>query len=271
MLIASQKLKQKMTELTGLFTIERNIFQKLIIIYKYIKLLNKDPLAKNILQKIFDDTAKVMGDPDHECMDEDEFLNVKGEVIFSKEFWNYYSNLELIYKKMKKLRQCKICDKEEFEDLCKLFSRPYSKKMFELSFIVINSNVFDKLDQECFFDDTNKKTWFDEERSILHINGKRVKINIQDKITNAHKILKYIFITNKNNLEDDFFYSEIAEDEFGELDYKNRKNNWQTYYTACLKIQEKIQKQTDNNIYDFLKFSTGKTGKININKKYINK
>ncbi|MFH1790103.1 MAG: hypothetical protein ABH832_03495 [bacterium] len=105
-----QKLKEKMLELTKLFCIERSLFQKLVIIYKYIRLLNKDPLAKDILQRIFDETADIIGEQQAECFDEDEFLDVRGEAIFSKEFWSYYSNLELIHKKMKKIRNCKLSD-----------------------------------------------------------------------------------------------------------------------------------------------------------------
>jgi len=52
------KIKQKMLEFTRLFCLETSIFQRFVIIYKYIYFLNSDPLAKNILQGIFDDTTK---------------------------------------------------------------------------------------------------------------------------------------------------------------------------------------------------------------------
>ncbi|MFA5184775.1 MAG: hypothetical protein WC456_04605, partial [Patescibacteria group bacterium] len=73
----------------------------------------------------------------------------------------------------------------------------------------------------------------------------------------------------KDNLTDDFFYSEIAESEFGEVDYKHRPNNWRKYHTACEDIKEKIRNQTADEINDFLIFNTGKTGRIRINKKYL--
>ncbi|MDO8261266.1 MAG: hypothetical protein Q7T50_07305 [Candidatus Magasanikbacteria bacterium] len=221
------------------------------------------------MQGIFNDTAKIIGECD-ECIDEDEFLDVKGEAIFSREFWSYYSNLERIHKKMKKLKKCCIHDKEEFDSFCKLFSKPYSKEMLELSFKVVNSEVFERLDQECFFssDKNDNKTYFDEEKSVLYIKGEPIKINIQDKITNPHKILKHIFITNKDNLTDDFFYSEIAEDEFGELEYKSSKNNWRKYSRTCEVINEKINKEY-KHIKQFLKFNSGIKGKIKVNKKYL--
>jgi len=55
-------LKEKMLELTRLFCIENNIFQRFVIVYKYITLIDKDPVTKEVLQGIFDNTAKVMGE-----------------------------------------------------------------------------------------------------------------------------------------------------------------------------------------------------------------
>jgi hypothetical protein len=164
--ISPQKVKQKMLELTRLFCIERNIFQRFVIVYRYIRLLNKDPLTKEILQKMFDDTAKVMSRLHKDGMDEEEFLDVKGEVIYTNDFWTYYSNLEVIHGKMKKIKECKICDKNKFDNLSRLYSKPYSKEMLELSFKVINSNVFDQLDQKCFLDEDRKdcKTYFEEKK-----------------------------------------------------------------------------------------------------------
>lgn len=265
------KIKSKMLEFTRLFCLETSIFQRFVIIYKYIYFLNSDPLAKNIMQSIFDDTAKVVGQNSDECMDEDEFLNIKGDVLFSKEFWTYYSNLELIHKKMKKLQNSCVADKEDFDNFCRLFSRPYSKDMLKLSFKVVNSEVFERLDRDCFFNgkDEENKTGFDQQKSVLYIKGITVKINKKDKITNAHKILNHIFITNKDNLKDDFFYSEIAEDEFKEIDYKNRKNNWRKYHHACDVVNDKVKKTSKDEITDFLLFNTGIQGCVKINEKYL--
>lgn len=270
MSFSAQEIKEKMLEFTRLFCIERNIFQRFVIVYKYIRFLNKDPLTKDILQKIFNDTAKVMGESDKR-MDEDEFLDVKGEAIFTREFWNYYSNLEVIYGKMRKMKKCRICDGKEFEDLTRLFSKPYSKEMLELSLKVVNSNIFDKLDQETFLNGDQKygETYFDADKSILHIKGKKIQINKQDKITNAHKILNHIFIRNKEDLKDDFYYAEIAEDEFNELEYKAKKDNWKRYHTACEEVNKKVKEQTNDEIKKFLLFNTGQKGKVKLNKKYL--
>ena len=268
MTFSVHNIKEKMNEFARLFSIERNIFQRFVIVYKYIRFCNSDPLVKDILQNIFDDTAKIIGEPE-ENLDEDKFLNVKGQALFSREFWIYFNNLEIIYGKMKKIKNCHITDKKEFDSLCNLFSKPYSKQMLELSFRVVNSEVFDRLDQECFFclDDKDDKMYFDSDKSVLHIKGYKITISKQDKITNAHKILKYIFVNNKDNLSDDFFYSEIAEDEFGELDYKDRKNNWKKYHNTCSELNKKIEEST--GIKNFLIYNTGRKGKAKLNRKYL--
>jgi len=264
------KIKEKMLEFTRLFCIETSIFQRFVIIYKYIYFLNSDPLAKNIMQGIFDDHIKLMGESSDNYGDEDEFLKIKGDVLFSKEFWTYYSNLELVHKKMKKLKKSCVANKEEFDNFCRLFSRPYSKDMLVLSFKVVNSEVFDRLDKECFLNgkDDDNKTRFDEQKSVLYVRGVKVIINMKKKTTNAHKILHHIFVTNKGNLNDEFYFAEIAEDEFHELDYKGRKNNWRKYARACGDVNKKINKQ-DTEIPDFLVFNTGSQGNVRINNKYL--
>lgn len=262
-------LKEKMLELTRLFCVERNIFQRFVIVYKYITLIDKDPITKDILQKIFDDTARAMGGAGDD-LDEDKFLKVNNEVIHTNEFWVYYSNLKIIYSRMKKIKECKVYEKAEFEDLCRLFSKPYSPESLKLSFKVVNSNIFDRLDQNSFLtdDEDDKKTWFDEKRSILWIKGNKIAVDKQNHIGNAHKLLKYIFKDNKDNLEDDFFYSEIADDEFDDLnEYKENRNRWRRYNAICREINKKVDAET--KIKDFLIFNTGRKGKVKINKKYL--
>lgn len=224
-------IKEKMLEYTNLFSIEPNTFQGFVIVHNYIGYLNKQPLTKDLLQGIFTDTARLMGQNSIEAIDEDKLLDIKG-LALSQEFWTYYSNLEIIHDKMKRIQKCRLEDKEEFEKLCHLFSKPYSKQMLELSFRIINSEVFDRLDQKCFIGgvEHDGKTWFSEEKSILYIKGEAIKITLQDKTTNAHKILYHIFITNKSNPTDDFYFSEIAEDEFGELDYTTKPYHWKRYW-----------------------------------------
>ena len=117
-------------------------------------------------------------------------------------------------------------------------------------------------------EEKKKKLSFSLEKSMLYFQEQKIKIAKQDKITNAHKILKHIF---SKDLKDDSYYSEIAEDEFGEEQkhYAKTKNSWQRYYVACKEIQEKIRKGTPEKIEDFLIFNSGISGKVKIKPKYL--
>lgn len=264
--LTSEKIKETLTQLTELFHLEKNIFQKFVVIHKYIDFLNKTPLTKEALQTIFDDSAATMGDIYENLPNKEARNKVRG-----KKFWMYYSDLEMIHDIMGEFKTGKTSERIEFDNLCRDFSEPYSEEILELAFKVVNCHVFNRLDQEAFFNEHKKdgKTWFDEKRSILYIKGEKVLINHQNKITNAHKILNHIFITNKDNLDDNFFYSEIASDEFEDIEYKQEKEGWRKYFIACREINLKIEKQTKDKITNFLIFNYGKTAKVRINEIYL--
>jgi predicted RNA-binding protein with RPS1 domain len=101
---------------------------------------------------------------------------------------------------------------------------------------------------------------FDLDKSILYFQETEIHISLKNDKTNAHYILKHIF--NSDDLDQQFSFSEIAEDEFTE-----DNNNWRKYYRACEDISKKVYKIT--KIDDFLEFSTGKTGWVRISKKYL--
>lgn len=107
-----------------------------------------------------------------------------------------------------------------------------------------------------------KEIIFNKETGVLFINEIAIKIKAQKRITNEYRIINYIF--SQPNLNDDFFYTEIAE---GILDQNYKLS---TYTTACEKIQNKIFKKTGNN--DFLLFNYSKNqGMVRINPKYLKK
>ncbi|QQG52187.1 MAG: hypothetical protein HY931_02450 [Candidatus Falkowbacteria bacterium] len=264
--LTSEKIKETLTQLTELFHLEKNIFQKFVIIHKYVDFLNKTPITKEALQTIFDDSAATMGDIYENLPNKEARNKIRG-----KKFWMYYSDLEMIHDIMGEFKVGKTSERTEFDNLCQDFSEPYSEEILELAFKVVNCHVFNRLDQESFLNEKKKdgKTWFDEKNSILYIKGERVMINNHDKITNAHKILNYIFTTNKDNLEDDFFYSEIAFEEFEDMEYKEDKCAWRKYFTACQEIKNKIIKCTKNKVDNFLLFNSGQKGRVKINFEYL--
>ena len=76
-------------------------------------------------------------------------------------------------------------------------------------------------------------------------------------------MLEHIFRDEDKNQQ--FPFSEIAEDTFDDKDYNPDK--WQKYYRACEAINKKVYEAT--KIDDFLRFSSGKTAWVEINKKYL--
>ncbi len=267
-------LKKQLLDLSKLFKVESSFFEKLVIIYKYIYLVDKDPIIKDILQKIFDKTILNLGEHENSQLNKDNFLNIKPNLFHDQEFWQYYFNLKTIYQEMKKY-QPKSKDQADLKDLYKLLSSPYSKDNLELSFEVINYYILEEIDKKSFKEELKKKQdkrelSFNEDKSILKIKDYYIKISKQKKKTNEHKLLSHILINNKDNISDDFYYSEIAQDEFGDLEsYKDNASSWKRYYKACESINSKIEVQTDYKISKFLIYNSGKKGKVNINKKYL--
>jgi len=85
-------------------------------------------------------------------------------------------------------------------------------------------------------------------------------MSLKNDKTNAHYILKHIF--ESDDLTQQFPYREISEDTFEDFEYK-----WRKYQRACQDIEKKVFKNT--KIDDFIEYSTGETGWIKINKKYL--
>ena len=140
--------------------------------------------------------------------------------------------------------------------------------------VIISDSIFKVLEnykRGITPDEPVKWLAFDERKSILSVGGFKVEIARQDKQTNEHKILKNIFIDHKDNLADDFYYAEIAKEEFGvsEEEYTNAPDGWKRYHVACKSINEKIREATDNKIKLFLMFNATISGKVRINPEYI--
>jgi len=132
-----------------------------------------------------------------------------------------------------------------------------------ISVIATSNFLLDRLYKEKY-GYTSSKIYpldFDNERSVLKVGEKEVKISIKNGRTNAHYILEYIF-ENDEGYQAKAFYSEIAEVKFSEDDFNPRM-----YVRACEDIVEKVRKET--GIEDFLEFNSGITGTVQINPKYI--
>lgn len=164
-------------------------------------------------------------------------------------------------------------------DLNSNYFDPYEHTVIENTLILsifkvtVSSSIFDVL--EHYKKGTkpkviNKNPTFNNVESVLSVEGFDVRIALQDKETNEHKILKYIFITN-DDIGRDYDYEEIAENEFGELseDYILSDDGWRRYQTACSSINKKVREASNNKVREFLIFNASKSGKVRINPEYL--
>lgn len=106
------------------------------------------------------------------------------------------------------------------------------------------------------------KIYFDKENSILHLNEYKIKMAERKENTYPHQLLNYIFS------QEDFYkkvnFYEIMDEAFGD----SQNDNLRRCYTAAEAIQDKIIKETNGKIIDFLDIGSGKNGYVKINSKY---
>tara|TARA_B100001989_G_scaffold251380_1_gene230472 strand:+ start:1070 stop:1792 length:723 start_codon:yes stop_codon:yes gene_type:complete len=136
--------------------------------------------------------------------------------------------------------------------------------------IVGGSSVYRYLDglkngfEEDEYTNNSHEASFEEDESILNVAGYQIKIALQDKITNDHKILNYIL----NHDDEEVYYKDIAQNEFGEIAYGDKDTSWKRYHTSCKSINDKVREVTKGKINDFLIFNTGNKGRVRINGLY---
>jgi hypothetical protein len=260
-----KELRAELKDLSSSFFEEDNVFRKSIIVFNFVETIIKNKEAKKSFDSLVAEAAEEINSA--EIGNEENILKTK--LCCGTRFWRNFADLDTVHSIMKKMRKDK--DRRALKELDNIICKPYSINLFKTAFQIVGGCILEKMEQEEFLKWTDKsnKTWFDEKRSILYVKGEEIIINNQDKITNAHKILRHIFITNKDNLKDDFFYSEMAFDEFEDMEYKQDKDGWRKYFIACRDINLKIQKQTKNKISDFLNFNYGKRAKVKINEAYL--
>lgn len=130
---------------------------------------------------------------------------------------------------------------------------------------MVNKYIFDHIDSQSFLANEKppKPIDFDKATGILSIHDQSIKIILKNDPPLDYFILKLLF--SREDLSEQADFSEIAKDVVKE-EYRGDK---QRYFKACKRLNEKIAKQTNNKILDFLKYSSGKTGWCKINPNYL--
>lgn len=248
---------------------EGNPFKKVTLIHDYIGYVKYNEKLSELLKDIISRTEKNI---DKIIKKEIENLTLKelgyknGQFAADDLMWLFYLFFFMVYKKMEDYKIVGLDEKKEIEKwLGEEIIRPDILAAVQTFFIIFHQYILTLLNKEIFLNGYSSKIFFDEPKSVFYFFGEPVKISKQDdKNTVAHIILKYIFIDNKDNLHDNFFYREIHDLMFDDEDYNPGK-----YYVACRDIQEKIRTQTAKRVEDFLIFNTGKKGRVKLNKLYL--
>ena len=261
-----KELKIKLAKLAKDFSDEENIFQRSLTIFKFIEILQKNKETKKALDSLLSETNKEI-----DCKklsDEDDLLCEKAGI--DCDFWVCYGALDKVHSLILKFKDTQ--DKRYSDKAVKMITASYYPEIYRICFKMVAGCLLEKMATDYLLankKDKDDKAHFDSQRSILHINGFKILITQRGQENNAHKILKYIFKDNKDNLKDSFFFSEIAEDVFEDLEYKDDKNSWKKYHRACELINEKIIKGTKNAVDKFLIFNTGQKGFLKLNSEYV--
>jgi hypothetical protein len=263
------QIAEKLSTYIESFKSEANSLKKVIIIHDYVEYVkNNDKLSKllkDIITRSENNVDKILK-KEIEGLTLKELGYKNGQFVADDIVWILFCFFLMIYKKMKDYKEIDKDGQKEIEKwLGEEVVRPDILIVVQTFFIILHQYILTLLNKEIFLSGHSSKIFFDELHSILYFFGEPVKISKQDdRNTVAHQILKYIFIDNKDNLHDDFFYSEMHELMFDDEKYKPEK-----YYIACRDIQEKIRAKTAKKIEDFLVFNTGKKGKVKLNKIYL--
>ena len=261
----AKELRAELKHLSSSFSEEENVFRRSIIVFNFVETIFKNKEAKKAFDFLVAEASEEMRLA--ETGNEEAILKTK--LGCGCRFWRHFADLDAVHSIMNKMKRDK--DRLALKKLDEIICRPYSAKLFQAAFQVVSDCVLEKIEQEEFFkkSDRTDKTWFDYQKSVLYLRGHKIPIAKQEKETNAHKILKYIFKDNKENLKDNFFYSEMAEDIFEDLEYKEDKNSWKKYTRTCEVINEKVFNGTKRAVDNFLIFNSGKRGCLKINPEYI--
>ncbi|MCK5511146.1 hypothetical protein KAI65_06470 [Candidatus Parcubacteria bacterium] len=260
---------EKLNSFIKSFQETTNSFEKVVCIHDYFDYVKTDDklneLLKNIIKRSEKNAKKIFELKKIENLTLKELGYKNGKCDIEDFFWIIFSLYMLIYKKMKLYKTANKIERKKIEKfMAQEITRPDLLKLTETFFFLIHQYIITLLNRENFINNDSGKIIFDEKQSILYFYGKPIKISKYKNKTVGHYVLKYIFIKNKNTINNNFPFSEIHDDEYKDEEYKQTK-----YTTACNDINEKIRIGSPTKINDFLEFGKGKKSEVWINSKYL--
>ncbi len=232
--------------------------------------------------------------------------NFSQEPIFNKEFIGWQKSLEnkeevnfmsmlpinlasliMVAEIMQKIKDCqKEGDIERANELIKMVEEesfsvmppaniknftPFfmlSNQFLDMSMELLNKHIIDKIDAQAFLKNQRPKPpfSFDKKNSILYIRGQEVKISRKGDLSTDHFILQAIF--DRKDIYGEIDFKDIALDYIKMNEYDGAKD-WQKFRHACDRLNDKVDKSTNGEVKDFIKYHLGKTGWCKINPDYL--
>ena len=255
-------LKTNLQSIYNSFESEARNFRLFVHIYEYIDSIKTNPLLKDKIKEYESITAdsllNTLDNKESTKEEIDQDFDIFSQAIESVgAYWVLYAVYEIM-RKYKDKEQVKLKEKIDND-----FTKKY-RKFLDFLLYSLHEDLMEYLDELELLGDYNNKIVFDNQKSILHIKGKKVKIKRKADLPIEHYILEYLF--EQQDKTEEVYYQDIAKEKLRELEYNN-KTDWKKYYNACERLQDKIRVET--NINDFIIFTTNKTGNVKINKKYL--
>lgn len=135
-------------------------------------------------------------------------------------------------------------------------------KFATISMEMVNKYIIDEIDSIAILENNTPKKQidYDDKNFILYIRGRAVRIKRKNEEPLDHYILKSL---SESDFKEEVFYSEMIQDFF-----EGDEKKYRSLYSACERLNDKIFTE-DNNIKDFLEYSSGRKGSCKVNRKYL--
>ncbi len=229
----NSQIKEKLADYSTKFQIETNSFQKMVILHEYIGFIKSNKVFSDLLKNENKNTQEFAKECSKKTINIDNFKSLFREIGFVEEGKNikdYSTNILTLAKpvfrtlsimafSMEEYKQADNKRREKLEsNLKEAFSNPLNIIVVSIQFSILNTKLFEFLDKEAFLnkDVMTDKIIFDNQKSILYIKDKQIRIKRKKEINPFDLLLFYLgwfnlFFVKKKNVFIIFLISLLKE------------------------------------------------------------
>ena len=199
----NQKLKYELKAIIKPWDEELNDFAHYLIIYDFLDYVDKNSKLEKIMKPVEKESQKLQKSV---SIQNGLFLLFENNVPEDFKNLDFLSNVSLCYLLLnivrKSLNDFSKKDAKIEKRLDKTIKGVKAKNIFKIALKNLIGHISDQLDKGDFLSlkrknqTTEEAIYFNEEKSLLNVLGYKILIAERDKITNGHKLFKYIFIDN---------------------------------------------------------------------------